>query len=286
MPGQPLAQAEALTRFAALLDSVGEERPGGDGVMVVVAHPDDETIGIGGQLRRLRQATIVHVTGGAPRNMDDARAHGFTTWQAYAAARRRELEAAMAEAGIPASALIALNVPDQEAARRMPELARKVADLFQRHQTRFVCTHPYEGGHPDHDATAFAVEAACRAMRRDGLEPPAVIEMPFYHAGPDGPVFQDFPAEPDLPRHEVELNEHDLAMKRRMAAHHVTQQAILAPFTARVERFRAAPHYAFGSLPNGGRLYYESLPFGFHGEDWLALAGRAMEELGWEDRQC
>jgi N-acetylglucosamine malate deacetylase 2 len=41
-------------------------------VAVVVAHPDDETIGCGAILRRLPLVRLVHVTDGAPRDMIDA----------------------------------------------------------------------------------------------------------------------------------------------------------------------------------------------------------------------
>ncbi len=50
---------------------------GGSRVLVVVAHPDDETIGAGALLARLRDVRVVHVTDGAPRDPQFF-AQGFT----------------------------------------------------------------------------------------------------------------------------------------------------------------------------------------------------------------
>lgn len=272
----------SLIAFARLLSSP-DEGSGGKELLVAAAHPDDETVGLGGQLRRLPRATIAHVTDGAPRDLADARANGFDDWQAYADARRRELEAAMAEAGIGPRSLVAIGIPDQQAAHSMASLARRLAWLIAAREIRFVCTHPFEGGHPDHDATAFAVDAACRQMRREGRIAPQIIEFACYHAGPDGPVFQNFAAEPAAPILEILLDEGALAAKRRMLACHATQRPTLAPFTAGVERFRASPEYEFRKLPNGGRLFYETLPVGFRGSDWQGLIDRAIGELGLEE---
>jgi LmbE family N-acetylglucosaminyl deacetylase len=222
------------------------------------------------------------VTDGAPRDLADARANRFHDWQAYAEARRRELEAAMAEAGIDPASLVAMDIPDQQAARSMASLARRLAWLFASGEARFVCTHPYEGGHPDHDATAFAVHAACRLMRREGRIAPRIIEFACYHSGPGGPVFQDFAPEPPAVSLEMPLDAKTLAIKRRMLACHVTQRRTLASFTATVERFRQAPEYDFRKLPNGGRLYYETLAFNFRGSDWPGLVDQALVELGLE----
>jgi LmbE family N-acetylglucosaminyl deacetylase len=245
---------------------------------VVAAHPDDETIGIGGQLRHLPGIAVLHVTDGAPRGLEDARTYGFATWQDYAAARQRELTLAMAVAGIPASKLLCLGVPDQQACRRLAEIVRAVAGQFTALGTRLVLTHPFEGGHPDHDATAFAVHAARRLLQRQGEAAPVIAEMAFYHLGPDGPVLQRFPPG-GPPGIVLELAEADWEVKRRMLACHETQQRTLAPFTDWVERFRPAPAYDFTRPPNDGWLYYDAWPWGLRGAEWPGLVAGAFAEL-------
>ncbi len=72
--------------------------------MIVVAHPDDETIGMGAQLCRLRDTLQLQVTDGAPRDGCDAAAHGFANIAEYAFARRVELRAAL-QAGVARAGL-------------------------------------------------------------------------------------------------------------------------------------------------------------------------------------
>jgi LmbE family N-acetylglucosaminyl deacetylase len=253
-------------------------------VAVVVAHADDETIGVGAQLPRLPGLVIVHVTDGAPRNMADATRHGFETPEAYAAARRQELEAAMALAGVPGEALISLGFADQEASRHLAEISKRLVALFAERRIEVVLTHPYEGGHPDHDATAFSVHAASALLARDGREPPAIVEMASYHAGTAGLAPQRFVPEPDAPEILIPLNAGERALKRRMIAAHATQAEVLSAFSADAERFRPAPRYDFSALPNGGQLYYAGFDWGMTGERWLGLASRALEALGLEPR--
>ncbi len=154
-------------------------------VAVIVAHPDDETIGAGAQLARMSESagglTIIHVTDGAPRNMSDALAAGFTTRGAYARARRQELLAALSLAGIGAGQTREIGLVDQEAMFNLVPLSLKIAELIMELRPSIALTHPYEGGHPDHDATAFAVHAACELLTERAVAPPAIVEMAFYH---------------------------------------------------------------------------------------------------------
>jgi LmbE family N-acetylglucosaminyl deacetylase len=246
--------------------------------MVVVAHSDDETIGLGGHLAGLGGCCIVHVTGGAPRDLAAAQAHGFETWQDYADAGRAELEEALGTADLSPAGLT-LGYPDKAATTNLVALTQELARLLSDPDIRFVCTHPFEGGHPDHDATAFAVHAACHPLRRDPQPVPAGVEMAFYSAGPDGPVFKDFVSVTGSDCIGFCPIEAAFQQKQRMLASHLAQQRTLAPFSTRTERFRLAPVYDFLKLPDNGRLYYESLPLGFESGTWLRAAALAHEAL-------
>jgi len=245
-------------------------------VAVVVAHPDDETIAIGGQLARMKGVQIVHVTDGAPANMKDAEANGFSRREDYAAARRREVEAAVAIAGIKPEACHLIGVPDQSSAYRLAEIASRLAEIFETCKIGTVFTHAFEGGHPDHDATAFAVRAASHLMTRSNLPPPAIYEFPLYRLKQGQRVFQEF-----IPTGEVEytiaLDDETAEMKRQMLAAHLTQQRVIGSFTMKTERFRPASPADFRELP--GEVLYAQYDWGLRPADWPDLVEKASREL-------
>ena len=248
-------------------------------VAVVVAHPDDVVIGVGGRLPSLTQVSVVHVTDGAPRSMYDARAAGYKTREDYARARRREAETSLALAGIAPEQVLRLEIADQEASLRMTDLARRLARFFRDKAMQVVLTHPYEGGHPDHDATAFAVHHAAILVAQAGRTAPTILEMAGYHAGPHGLVAHRF-----LPNDDagltIHLDETKRVLKRRMLACHASQSATLAQFDVEVERCRQTPGYDFTLPPHPSQLWYEQFDWGMTSAQWRTLAGQALAELG------
>lgn len=237
--------------------------------LLVVAHPDDETLGLGGHLARFPALTIVHLTDGAPRDPRFAHARGFESREAYAAARRDELERALAIAGARPSR--SLGLPDQDAALHLVAIVRALRELCRAIAPRVVLTHAYEGGHPDHDAAAFAVHALDRALA------PCIVEMPFYHL--DAGTLRRGLFVDGARGDEVRLDERALATKRAMLACFESQRDVLEPFDPRVERFRVAARPDFSRPPHEGPLYYETLGWPLSGERFRALASRALREL-------
>jgi LmbE family N-acetylglucosaminyl deacetylase len=247
-------------------------------VALVVAHPDDETIGAGATLPLFRRLLLVHATDGAPQDGADARAAGFITAADYAAARRRELDAALAAGGVRAERA-ALGAADQGASFRMAELSRALAALLERHGARVVLTHPYEGGHPDHDAVAFCARAAASLLARRGARAPEILEMAFYHAAPEGWAVGGFlPGGP--PPTVLALTGEERARKRAMLDAFASQAATLARFRVGNELLRAAPLHDFTAPPHAGALLYERFPWGMDGVRWRRLAAEAARELG------
>ena len=265
---------------ADLLRRLAVREPVEQPVALVVAHPDDETIGAGAMLPLFRRLLLVHVTDGAPRDGADAAAHGFTDPASYAAARRAELATALRVAGV-APVCAELGAPDQGASSRLPALARALRSLLVQHGIEMVLTHPYEGGHPDHDAAAFITSQAATDLTR--------LEFASYHAGTGGLVTGGFLAAPSPAlaaegrgegalHHEaaMTLTPAEQARKRAMLDCFISQRATLAPFGTVSERFRPAPAYDFSQPPHAGPLHYERHPWGMAGARWRSLAARAM----------
>jgi LmbE family N-acetylglucosaminyl deacetylase len=254
-----------MTRRAdAILQTLAERRTVEERVMIVVPHPDDETIGMGAQLSRFRDALLLHVTDGAPRDGRDAAAHGYANIADYAFARRAELHAALEAGQAEGVRTEAVGVPDQEVCLNLVMLTQYMLRRSREEAPHAIFAQPYEGGHPDHDAVAFVVRAAARLTTSDGRSPPAILEMTAYHA--DGPRLATgtfLPAE--RPITTIALGCADRARKRRMIDCFTSQRDLLAGFATEMERFREAPEYDFLQPPDPGELYYERLGWGHYG---------------------
>ena len=247
-------------------------------LLLVAAHPDDETIGAGGLLALAGNPILLHVTDGAPRDLGDARTAGFETREQYRDARRRELRGALEIAGIPQSRARTLDCVDQESSLNMAYLALRIDAVLRELRPICVLTHAYEGGHPDHDATAFAVRAAC-AMQPS---PPLLFEFPLYHAADAGlPKMETCRFLPGQDEGEaVELDAEARERKQRMIECFATQLHMLYHFPPEVEHFRRASPCDFTEPPHQGSLYYEHFNWGMKGTRWRDLAGAAAHELG------
>ncbi len=269
-----------MPNAANLLSLLAEGRTvDASSVCVVVAHPDDESIGCGAQLARLNGVSLVLVTDGAPRDLLDARACGFNTAAAYARARAGEFRTVMRALNVSPAATVMLGLADQCAARNLDMVTRSLVDIFTRQAIRIVITHAYEGGHPDHDAVAFAVHAArdLLASRGHSLQ---IIEMPLYRLGDAGMVTQSFAPSSDAgPEMRLRLSAPAQEQKTRLLQIYWTQRSMLSNFSLDAEPFRVAGRYDFASLPNGGRILYDVHDWGLNGAQWRALARESLRQL-------
>jgi N-acetylglucosamine malate deacetylase 2 len=274
---------------AGMLDALcsSDERTGlVPRITIVCAHPDDEVIGAGGRLLHLPDVHVVHVTDGAPRDMTDAIANGFTSRDAYARARAAERERALAIARIPAEHIHDIGLVDQEVSFALPALARRLVDILDTCRPELVLTHAYEGGHPDHDATALAVRAAVELARSHDGTAPLLVEFTGYHWR-DGAMHTGcFLPGTTADVRRVSLGGEDRRRKAAMFACYTTQQRVLASFSTEAECFRLAPAYDFTAPPHEGRLFYEWFDWRVDGTEWRRLASAALEELGGATTRC
>ncbi len=138
-------------------------------LVLVAAHPDDETLGAGGLLHRAAQlglpATIVVASLGEASHPDS-----LTHSRATLAQLRRRESAEAAALLHPGARLDFLGLPDGGLDQRRIELADHLAGTLD---ADTLVVAPWRGDrHPDHQAAAFAAETAASATGARLLEYP------------------------------------------------------------------------------------------------------------------
>jgi N-acetylglucosamine malate deacetylase 2 len=240
--------------------------------LVFVAHSDDETIALGSRLSRHRDSLFLHATDGAP-SEESARYHGFPTLDAYRDARRDEVARALLCAGLRPEQCHSLDIPDQQLSLRMGDAAERLHRALVEHAPAAILTHPYEGGHPDHDACAAITAAALR--RLPAAQRPLHIEAAFYHQGPDGiQTGQFLPGSGDALVFSLDRDEQ--RVREQLLNVFATQADTLSYFFTKTECFRVAPAYDFSLPPHPGKLFYEQFAWGMTGARFRELAAELL----------
>jgi LmbE family N-acetylglucosaminyl deacetylase len=164
---------------------------------------------------------------------------------------------------------------------RLAALTRAIVERIERLRPDVLLTHAYEGGHPDHDAVAFAAHAAVALRRASGSAYPALSEMTSYHRRPGGGfapgVFLTGAGTEEVVRR---LGAAARARKLQLLARYRTRWTMLRQVRIEEERFRPAPSYDFTRPPHSGRLGYESFPWGMSAARFGDLVRYALLELG------
>jgi LmbE family N-acetylglucosaminyl deacetylase len=251
--------------------------------LVIAAHPDDESLGAASLLTSLESCGVLHLTDGAPRDPRLWPACALATPGAYARQRQDEARRALALAGVQDEDVHRLGGVELELSYSMGELARELCYWFLALKPELVVTHAYEGGHPDNDAAAFAVAAACDLVGRTGHRPPLQLEMALYHGATGHLAIGEFVSSgaDTPPQIECAFTATALRRKHDMLRCFESQADALRPFFSLTrERFRPAPHYDFCQPPHRGPLLYEQIGEAMTGAEWRVRAAQARAELG------
>jgi LmbE family N-acetylglucosaminyl deacetylase len=249
-------------------------------VLAVVAHPDDEVLGFGGRMGHVAaQLHVAYVSDGAPDDERFYRPLGFEHRADYAAARRAEARRGLALAGLPESQTHELGVVDQHVSSCLERVVEWLLPLITRVAPDAVLTHAYEGGHPDHDATACAVHVALHRLGFGQGRFRPLWEFASYHARGAELVRGQFIADPACPEHHIQLDAATRALKLRLLECHATQREFLWTFPVDTETFRVAPEHDF-SKPPAAPFFYDRMDWGVSGGAFLLAARRLQHAYG------
>ena len=242
--------------------------------LVLVAHPDDESVSCGALLQRIVNPVVVFCTDATPESPYFWSA--YDSREAYQNLRRTEAMKALRIAGVTDFEFFAASADslfrDQYLHRVLPQAMKALDQILLRFRPDAILAPAYEGGHPDHDCCSFL---ASRLGRKYGIP---VWEMPLYHrSASDFIVCQHF-----MEAHgtELELNptNREIKIKKQMIDAYQSQSSVwkfVRP--GMVESFRPQPEYDYAVAPHAGLLNYEAWQWPMTGND-LCNAFKAYEQ--------
>jgi len=227
--------------------------------LLLVAHPDDETVGCGTLLQRMAAPIVIFATDGAPRDQ--------YFWGKYGARLRyqriREDEARKALALIGVSEVKFFGsepvangevIVDQELYLQLPDAFERLTRLVELNRPEAILTLAYEGGHPDHDCCSFLAASLVTRFKLPAWE------FPLYFRSSSGePIRQQF-VSPDPGGEEAFIapTPEEFVKKKAMLQAYSSQHPFLLDFNPTVELFRPQRKYDYSRPPHSGALNYEA----------------------------
>lgn len=203
-------------------------------ILILAAHPDDETIACSGLLQRTTNSLVVFATDGAPPQYRFEKK--FRSLQQYSDMRFEEASTALA--CIPHSSFRRLArrdgtwFVDQHLFLDLPEACVSLLRIARDFSPDTIVSHAFEGGHIDHDACHFLAQRAANSLNIPALE------FPLYWKADDGrDIFQRF-REQRTDEFALTLSPQEISVKQQMLAKYRTQQSLTHVFAQQSERFR------------------------------------------------
>lgn len=142
-------------------------------IVVVAAHPDDETLGFGATAAMLSELGVRVLVVSATDGGASHPTHSLLQRHHLEQARRSELHRAVRILGLPTP--VSLGLPDGELVTHEDRLADLLTEILATRPSGTWCAATWRGdGHPDHEAVG---RAAAAATRRTGAE---LIEYPVW----------------------------------------------------------------------------------------------------------
>lgn len=246
--------------------------------LVLVAHPDDESISCGVLLQRMREPMVVYATDGGPQ--DEFFWGKYGSRENYVALRRQEAQAALKAVCVQDMHWLAdldgRQFMDQQLFRQLPLAMQALRKVVADSRLEAILTLAYEGGHPDHDSCNFLGRQIADEFHLPAWEAPL-----YFRRADDNILLQEFHSTNGT---EIELvpTPEEFRRKLEMAEAYASQKLTVSMFEKNErEKFRPMAQYDYSRPPHSGQLNYEAWQWPITGQE---VADKFQEFLNADQR--
>jgi N-acetylglucosamine malate deacetylase 2 len=245
--------------------------------LIVVAHPGDEILSCARLLlREPGENLILHIANGAGGIQRDWTAVGARSAPDFGRIRTKEARKALEVLGVARDRVSSMGLPERGILHEFEAVLATILRLVREERPIDLYTHPFEGGHPDADATCYAVHTAMDQLREEGEVVPVLHEFTSFHAR-DG-LFHASDFLNPYPAAQVSmLSEKECKTKQEALRLLRCQHNLIARFALCEEKWRRAERYDFGCKPHKGKLYYELTSTGYTWQDFQRFVQSRMQ---------